>query len=148
MNADRRTDTPDAPEVYAYLCIGCPLGCRVELDEAQGEVLEVRGNSCKKGEEFARQEHIDPRRMVTTTVTVTGALWPRLPVKTSGAVPKAMVADVCRTLRQVRVHAPVTLGDVVMSDVLGTGIDVVATRDMERVGVLPPGQARRGARVS
>ncbi len=130
MSVDRPAALPD---VYAYLCIGCPLGCRLELDESQGEVLVVRGNSCKKGDLFARQEHIDPRRMVTTTVTVAGALWPRLPVKTSGAVPKAMVADVCRALRKVRVNAPVALGEVVMADVLGTGVDVVATRDMARM---------------
>ena len=51
---------------YHYLCIGCPLGCRLELDESQGEIVEVRGKSCKKGEEFARQAHHDPRRLVTT----------------------------------------------------------------------------------
>lgn len=117
-------------ETYSYLCIGCPLGCRLELDESNGEFLEVRGNSCKKGEEFARQEHVDPRRVVTTTVAIAGALWPRLPVKTSAAVPKALVGDVCRALRAVRAHAPVMLGEVIVADVLGTGVDVVATRDL------------------
>ena len=69
----------------------------MELDESEGgEIIEVRGNSCKKGEEFARQEHIDPRRLVTTTVAVDGALWPRLPVKTTGEVPKMLVREVCR----------------------------------------------------
>ena len=119
-----------AVETFAYLCIGCPLGCRLELDESQGEVLEVRGSSCKKGEEFARQEHVDPRRVVTTTVVIAGALWPRLPVKTSGPVPAAMVADVCRALRRARASAPVALGAVIVADVLGTGVDVIATRDM------------------
>lgn len=121
---------------YAYLCIGCPLGCRLELDEFDdGEIIEVRGNSCKKGEEFARQEHIDPRRLVTTTVAVDGALWPRLPVKTTDAVPKLLVRDVCRTLVNVRVQAPVVVGQVILANVLGTGSDVVATRSMPaRVG--------------
>lgn len=117
-------------ETYAYLCIGCPLGCRLELDDVDGEILEVRGNSCKKGEAFAAQEHVDPRRLVTTTVAVSGARWPRLPVRTTGPVPKAMVGDVCRALRSVHVVAPVALGDVVAADVLGTGVDVVATRSM------------------
>jgi CxxC motif-containing protein len=122
---------PDRTEAYAYLCIGCPLGCRLELDEAlDGEILEVRGNSCKKGDEFARQEHLDPRRLVTTTVAIDGARWPRLPVKTAGTVPKAMVRDVCRAVMDLTVHAPVSIGDVIVTDVLGTGTDVVATRSM------------------
>ena len=115
---------------YAYLCIGCPLGCRLELDERDGEVLEVRGNSCKKGEEFARQEHTDPRRMVTTTVACEGGRWPRLPVRTTATVPRDRVSEVCRALRAVVVHAPVVSGEVVLADVCGTGADVVATRAM------------------
>ena len=125
------TVTPDGRATYSYLCIGCPLGCRLELDEAAtGEMLEVRGNSCKKGVEFAKQEHLDPRRVVTTTVAVDGARWPRLPVKTTGTVPKGLVREVCHALAQVRARAPVAAGDIVVSDVLGTGTDVVATRTM------------------
>ena len=128
------TTGPDGRVIYSYLCIGCPLGCRLELDEsATGEMLEVRGNSCKKGAEFARQEHIDPRRVVTTTVAVEGATWPRLPVKTTGSVPKALVRGVCHELAQLRMHAPVTAGDIVVADVLGTGTDVIATRSMPAV---------------
>ena len=118
---------------YAYLCIGCPLGCRLELDvvETPGgqlvEIVEVRGNSCRKGDEFAREEHVDPRRTVTTTVAIEGARWPRLPVRTTGTVPKARVRDVCAALRSVRVHAPVRIGDMVLPNVLGLGVDVVAT---------------------
>ncbi len=128
-----------APETFSYLCIGCPLGCRLELDEVDGEVLEVRGNSCKKGDEFARQEHLDPRRMVTTTVAVEGARWPRLPVRTSAPVPRAMVGAVCVAARRVRVTAPVTIGAVILADVLGTGVDLLATggvpaADPARVG--------------
>ena len=127
------TTSSDAHVTHSYLCIGCPLGCRLELEEtANGEVLEVRGNSCKRGVEFAKQEHIDPRRVVTTTVAVDGARWPRLPVKTVGAVPKALVREVCHALAVVRVRAPVIAGDVILGDVLGTGVDVVATRSMPR----------------
>lgn len=121
-------------ETFTYLCIGCPLGCRLEVDEAGGDIVEVRGFSCRLGKEFATQEHTDPRRLVTTTVAVDGARWPRLPVKTTGTVPKGLVRDVCRTLSLVRVSAPVRLGDVVAADVLGTGVDVVATRDLPAAG--------------
>lgn len=113
-----------------YLCIGCPLGCRLEVDAVDGEVVEVRGHSCKRGQAFAVQEHTDPRRFVTTTVRVTGGRWPRLPVKTAASVPKGRVVDVARALHELVVAAPVSMGDVVLADVLGTGVDVVATRDL------------------
>jgi CxxC motif-containing protein len=93
-------------------------------------VVEVRGHSCKRGKEFAVQEHTDPRRFVTTTVRIEGGLWPRLPVKTAASVPKGRVADVAKVLHELTLEAPVAMGDVVLADVLGTGVDVVATRDL------------------
>lgn len=114
-----------------YLCIGCPLGCRLEVEaDASDNVVEVRGWSCKKGERYGQQEHTDPRRMVTTTVRIGGAGLARLPVKTSQPVPKGSVREVCRQLRSLTVTAPVALGDVVLADVAGSGADVVATRDL------------------
>lgn len=116
---------------YTYLCIGCPLGCRLELDEDnQGDIVEVRGSSCRKGDRYAVQEHTDPRRLVTTTVAVDGARWPRLPVRTTGEIPRDQVLEACRALHEVRVRAPVRLGEIVAEDLLGSGCDVVATRDM------------------
>lgn len=116
---------------HGYLCTGCPLGCRLEVDEgADGDIVEIRGFGCRKGERYAVQEHTDPRRLVTTTVAVGGARWPRLPVRTVEAVPKGLVREVCRALAGVRLRAPVALGDLVLADVCGTGIDVVATRAM------------------
>lgn len=118
-------------EVTHYLCIGCPLGCRLEVEEDQdGAVVEVRGHSCRKGKRFAEREHHDPRRMVTTTVAVDGGRWSRLPVHTTSEVPKDLVHEVVRSLRTVRLNAPVELGQVIASDVLGTGADVVASRPM------------------
>ena len=113
-----------------YLCIGCPLGCRLEVEEQGGEIVEVRGHSCKRGDVFARQEHVDPRRVVTTTVAIEGGIYPRLPVKTRGDVPKGLVMDVARLLHELSVAAPVSMGDVIAPDVLGTGVDVVASRDL------------------
>ncbi len=119
---------------YAYLCIGCPLGCRLEVDEgADGEIIEIRGSSCRRGDRYAAQEHTDPRRLLTTTVAIEGGLWPRLPVKTTGEIPKASQVDACRELAGVRARAPIAVGDVVVHDLLGAGVDVVATRDMALV---------------
>jgi CxxC motif-containing protein len=114
-----------------YLCIECPLGCRLEVEEdMEGNVVEVRGHSCKKGEVFAKREHTDPRRMVTTTVAVHDGRWPRLPVRTTAAVPKDRVMEVVTLLRSVSVESPVIVGDVIVADIAGTGVDVVASRDM------------------
>lgn len=115
-----------------YLCIGCPLGCRLEVDESpSGDIVEIRGFSCKRGKEYAQQEHSDPRRMVTTTVAIANAPWPRLPVKSSAPVPKARVIEICRLLRSLQVNAPVQAGDVLVANVLGLGADIVATRSFE-----------------
>lgn len=142
MNDAEAPAVGDGVSTYGYLCIGCPLGCRLEVDEgADGDIVEVRGFSCRKGRTFAVQEHTDPRRLVTTTVAITGARWPRLPVRTVEAVPKGLVLDVCRALAAVHLHAPVAIGDVVVADVCGTGIDVVATRDLPVVGAPAPGRA-------
>ena len=113
-----------------YLCIGCPLGCRLEVEEEDGAIVEVRGFSCKLGKEYAEREHTDPRRMVSSTVRVANGLWARLPVKTNRPVPKDKVRAVCRALRQVNIAAPVVIGDVIVTNVLDTGADVVAARDM------------------
>lgn len=117
--------------VTTYLCIGCPLGCRLEVEAGDDhEIVEVRGFSCRKGKEFAEQEHVDPRRMATTTVAITGGRWARLPVKTRSPIPRDRVAELCRVLRAVTVRAPVRMGEVILTDALGTGIDVVASRDL------------------
>lgn len=115
-----------------YLCIGCPLGCRLEVEQdgATDEIVEVRGWSCKKGDRYGRQEHTDPRRMLTTTVRISGGALARLPVKTSEPIPKDQVERVCAMLREVNIEAPVTMGDVVVPNIAGSGADIVATRDM------------------
>jgi CxxC motif-containing protein len=128
-------DHPADTTTYAYLCIGCPLGCRLEVDEdSHGDIIEIRGSSCRKGDRYAEQEHTDPRRSVATTVAITGGLWPRLPVKTDGEIPKDLVLAACEALRKVRMQAPVKMGDVVVDDLLDTGCAVVATRTMDAVG--------------
>jgi CxxC motif-containing protein len=107
------------------------LGCRLEVEEdADGSIVEVRGFSCLKGKKFAEREHTDPRRMVTATVAVSGGLWPRLPVRTVAAVPKDRVWEVVNLLRPIAVGSPIFMGDIIVANIAGTGVDVVASRDM------------------
>jgi CxxC motif-containing protein len=131
----------DLPATHVYLCTGCPLGCRLEVDAVDGDVVEVRGFGCKRGERYGRQEHVDPRRPLSTTVWIDDAAIRRVPVRTSEAIPKARVVEVADALRGLRVRAPVHRGDVVLADVCGTGVDVIVTRD------LPRARPRRVARL-
>ncbi|MDB9494572.1 DUF1667 domain-containing protein [Spirulina major CS-329] len=116
-----------------YLCIGCPMGCRLEVEtepDHPSQIVEVRGFSCRRGEQYAHQEHTEPRRMVTTTVKIDRGIWARVPVKTLEPIPKGQVKDLCIALRQVCLTAPVERGAVVLADALGTGVDVVTSRSM------------------
>jgi CxxC motif-containing protein len=117
---------------HEYLCINCPLGCTVELTEEDGEILEIAGAECKVGEKYAAEEFRDPRRKVSTTVRVAGGSLPLLPVVSVAPIPKRMVREAVKVLAEVVVDAPVADGQVVYRDILGTGVDVVSSRKLER----------------
>ena len=110
-------------------CINCPLGCRMSVALKEGAVASVAGNTCPRGETYARQECTDPRRVITAVIPVSGSRTP-LSVKTRTPVPKAKIADCMAALSRVRLSAPVESGAVVLSDVCGTGCDFVATRSV------------------
>ena len=119
-----------ATDIAAYTCICCPLGCRIEvaLDE-NGQVSEVSGYTCKRGADYAAQEAIAPERMVTAVLCVSGCLEP-VSVKTQRPVPKAAMKDVLAAVAALRLDAPVAAGDVLIEDVCGTGVAVVATKSV------------------
>lgn len=129
------------------ICIGCPLSCPLELVIVDGEIREVSGNDCKRGEAYARQEHSTPCRMVSTTVACPTGLWPRLPVKTATAVPKAKVLAVVQELHTLQIEAPVLIGQVILEDVAGTGIPVFATRSLPKRQDSPFVETHTAARI-
>lgn len=109
-------------------CISCPIGCLVEVEQAEnGEIVSISGNTCKRGESYAHAECTAPVRMVTSLVRVKGADEP-LCVKTAQAVPKDKIPQVLSAIHSAKISLPVRIGDVVIADVCGTGVDVVATR--------------------
>ncbi len=112
------------------ICISCPLGCSLEVEFDAKKILSVTGNSCKRGAEYAEKEIFHPERIVTTTVKVRGAAIDFLPVKTASSVPKQLTFKVMEAARHIEVKAPVKLGDVIIPDVAGTGVDLVATRSL------------------
>lgn len=112
------------------VCVSCPIGCAitVKLNDA-GEVVSVTGNTCKRGESYARQECTHPERMLCTTVKVEGGRLPVVPVKSASPVPKELLVACMQEINQITVQAPVKIGDVVLKNILNTGIDIVATNE-------------------
>lgn len=110
-------------------CVACPLGCSITVEYEGTEVLSVTGNSCKRGEAYARTEIVNPTRSLATSVKVVGGVHPVVPVKSSNPVPKNMLFDCMREINSVTVTAPVKLGQVIIHDILGTGVDIVATNN-------------------
>ena len=114
-------------------CIGCPMGCQITVELEGTEILSVKGNTCAIGDKYARNEVIHPERSVTSTVVVDGGDKPRCSVKTAGNIPKDKIAECMKAIDAVRVNAPVKIGDVIIENVLGTGVNVVATRNIHTV---------------
>ena len=113
-------------------CIGCPLGCALTVEMNGGEVVGVTGNTCKRGDDYARKEVTNPTRIVTSSVKVEDGVLAAVSVKTKEDIPKGKIFDCVKALKDVCVKAPVAIGDVVLADVAGTGVDVIATKKVER----------------
>ena len=115
-------------------CIGCPLGCQIEvMMEDTGEIILVTGNTCDRGDKYARKEVTAPTRIVTSSVRVYGSRNGErmVPVKTASDIPKEKIMDVIRDLRGVSVPCPVRIGDVLYKNVAETGVDMVATKNVD-----------------
>lgn len=112
-------------------CVACPLGCQltVELSD-ENEVLSVTGNTCKRGEKYAHDECTNPVRMLTTTIKVNGGSLPVIPVKTSAPIPKGKMFDCMKVINNIVVDAPIKMGEVLISNICDTGVDIVATNEM------------------
>ena len=112
-------------------CIGCPRGCTLKI-ERDGDGWSVTGNTCPRGDAYARKEVTAPTRIVTSTVRVTFPDAPVLPVRVSADIPKDRIFDVMDALKTVTVSERIGRGDVVIPDVLGLGVDVIATSSLLR----------------
>lgn len=109
------------------ICVECPNGCRIQIEEPTGK---VSGNKCPRGITYAQTELNHPRRILTTTVTVTGGIYPRLPVKSTIPINRELLLPAVQELRRITVAAPVQAGQIILENALGTGADIVATRSM------------------
>lgn len=112
------------------ICIGCPLGCNLTVEMDGGQVVSVNGNTCKRGDDYARKELTDPRRIVTSIVPVAGGNLPVVSVKTASDIPKGKIRECLCALKGVTLTAPVQIGDVIVENVADTGVDVIATKSI------------------
>ena len=108
-------------------CINCPVGCRMEVTHEGEEVISVKGNTCKRGDAYARQECVSPLRMVTAVAPVKNREMP-VSLKTRTPIPKRLIDDCMRAVMEKEFVAPIAAGDVLVENVCGTGVDVIATK--------------------
>lgn len=112
-------------------CIACPMGCPLSVEMDGDKVVSVTGNTCPRGKVYGEKEVTNPTRIVTSTVKVSGGESVMVSVKTKNDIPKGKIFDVVKALKGVEIPAPVKIGDVVIADVAGTGVDIVATKNVD-----------------
>jgi CxxC motif-containing protein len=115
--------------VKEILCIVCPNGCRLRVEENGGE-LKIAGNRCSRGIDFAKAEITSPMRSVTTTVRTAFPKVPVLPVRTGGEIPKGKILELMQFLDGIVVKKPLGIGETAVENVLGLGIDMLVTSNI------------------
>ncbi len=115
-------------------CVVCPIGCslKVNVDE-KGKILSISGNKCPRGAEYAKQEAVDPKRVLPTSVKVLSGELPLLSVRTDGPIPKRLIFEAMKVVKKIEVKAPIKRGDVIVENFLNTGVNLIATRSVRRV---------------
>ncbi|MGM9858213.1 MAG: DUF1667 domain-containing protein [Bacilli bacterium] len=110
-----------------FICIVCPKGCRIHVDNDS----KITGNTCIRGEQYVRNELTCPKRMLTSTVRINSKIYNRLPVISSEELPKELIESVVKELDNISLKVPVHIHDVIIENVLGTGVNIIATRSIE-----------------
>jgi CxxC motif-containing protein len=123
-----------------FTCLSCPIGCELTVRIENGEIVDVSGNRCPRGEAYGRQEALEPMRVLPSSVRVVHGTRPLLSVKTDRPIPRRLIPEAMRLIRSVSVKAPIAVGDAVLTDILGTGANLVATREIRRAS--PPDPKR------
>lgn len=123
------------------ICVSCPVGCAIEVEVAAGTPARVSGHGCPRGEVYAREEVLDPKRVLTTSVRVIGGDLPLASVRTTRPIPRRLIPVAMAALRPLTPVAPVHVGQVLIEDLLGTGVGLVATRTVAVRGTVD-GEAR------
>ena len=113
-----------------FVCIRCPLGCNITVEMEGADIKNITGNTCPRGADYVTKELTDPRRIVTSLVRVKGGELPVVSVKTAADIPKDKIADCIKVLKEIELTAPIHMGDTVVENVCGTGVNIVATANV------------------
>lgn len=116
-------------------CIGCPMGCQITVTIESGNI-SVAGNTCRRGEDYAKKEVTSPARTVTSTVPVADGQIPMVSVKTKEDIPKGKIFECMAEIRNTFVVAPVHIGDIIIENCAGTGVPVVATKEVGKADTI------------
>ena len=114
------------------ICISCPIGCLLTVESDENGKLTVSGNACKRGETYGIKEVTAPVRTVTSTIRVTGGKKPLVPVRTKTEIPKDMISACMQAIHETKIAAPVSIGDVLITNAAGTGTDIVAAGNVDK----------------
>lgn len=115
----------------SFTCVICPNGCRLEVEVDDGKVVSVSGNLCPRGAAYAAEEITDPKRTIASSVLVEGGEMEIVSVRLDRAVSKSLIFPIMAEIKGLRVKAPVHIGDVIVHDILSSGADLIATRNVE-----------------
>jgi CxxC motif-containing protein len=113
------------------ICIECPKGCGLSLDIENCRIVNVTGNACPKGKEYAISEIEHPSRILTSTALAEGLALRMIPVRTDSAIPKAKILEAMEEIKKIRINKPVSIGEIIVKDFLGLGVNLVSTRQIE-----------------
>lgn len=117
-------------EKKQLICIGCPMGCELTVTIGEDQKIQVSGNTCIRGEQYAINEVTNPKRVVTSTVPVIDGELPMVSVKTAHEIPKGKIMECMSQIHELKVNAPVQIGDVLLSNTADTGIPIIATKSV------------------
>ncbi len=110
-----------------FTCIICPRGCRLKVDDD----MNVTGNTCIRGKQYAISELTNPVRTITSSVRVNNREDLLVSVKTSGSIPKGKIFEVMEEINKLSISAPTRIGQIVKKDILGLGVDIVVTKNID-----------------
>jgi len=118
-------------KIREIICVVCPLSCRIKIKIKDRKIVSLKGNKCRQGREYASQEFYNPQRVLTTTIKVKNSnLFPLLPVRTDKPVSKKKLRECMQYLATIEVETPINMGQIIVSNILNTGANIIATRKL------------------
>ncbi len=114
-------------------CIVCPTGCEIKVKKGGVEKVTFDGYTCERGLEYAQQEYYEPKRILTTTMRIEKGLLPLIPVRTDKAILKEKLKDVLEEIAEMKLKAPIKMGDILIENVLGLGANIIASRNLNKI---------------